>query len=388
MAVDLRDSSETPIHANPKFDQDGVILDPWSRRIVGVEWTDVLFPRQMFFEPALETMRTELAAQFEPNWMRMVSWSKDRSGVIVFGELPNDRDKGSFYIYTPSTKNLARLTESRPLLADAPIAGVQSVLFRARDKTRIPLILTTPVGVEPKNLPAVMLVHGGPFSRDDARFDYWAQFLASRGYVVMQPNFRGSAGYGLAWLRAGYGEWGGLMQTDVEDAVHTLVKAGVIDPKRVCIVGASYGGYAALAGVTLTPDLYKCAVSVNGVSDLVEMLREAIDSSGKSGWRADHWQQSIGKLRDDRARIEAVSPARHADKVTAPVLLLHGSEDAVVPIRQSKLMADKLKDAGKDVTFIVLKGEDHWLSGAETRTRMLEEVELFLAKNLPVAPAE
>jgi dipeptidyl aminopeptidase/acylaminoacyl peptidase len=205
--------------------------------------------------------------------------------------------------------------------------------------------------------------------------------LASRGYAVLQANFRGSTGYGYDWFDAGRGKWGdGLMQTDVEDGVAALIKNGFVDAKRVCIMGGSYGGYAALAGATLTPDRYACAVSVNGLSDPVALLANAENTSlGRKSMTAEWWRRSMG---DDMDHLRAVSPIRNADKVHVPVLLIHGIDDSVVPIEQSRNMDSALRRAGKQVRYVELKGDDHWLSAASTRTQMLQEVEKFLAENL------
>ena len=208
-------------------------------------------------------------------------------------------------------------------------------------------------------------------------FDWWASFLASRGYAVLQPNFRGSTGYGANWEHAGRRQWGGLMQTDVEDGVAAIVRAGIADPERVCIVGASYGGYAALAGATLTPDRYKCAASVAGVADLNELLRQREAATGHESMSSDWLRSSIGDRDEDRERLRGVSPANLAERVRIPILLIHGTDDTVVPILQSRRMLDRLHDAGKNVRFVELRGDDHWLSDAETRIQMLRELETF-----------
>jgi dipeptidyl aminopeptidase/acylaminoacyl peptidase len=235
------------------------------------------------------------------------------------------------------------------------------------------------VGVEPKNLPLVLLVHGGPHARDDFTFDWWSSFLASRGYAVLQVNFRGSTGYGYDWFNAGRGRWGdGVMQTDVEDGADALVKAGHVDPRRICIMGGSYGGYAALAGATVTPERYACAVSVNGVSDPEDMLNDATRGQANS-MVAEWWRKSMG---NDKEQLRRVSPSRNARNAKAPILLLHGIDDSVVAVEQSSSMNKKLLAAKRNVRFVELGGDDHWLSSASTRTLMLQEIESFLAQNL------
>jgi len=227
----------------------------------------------------------------------------------------------------------------------------------------------------------VLLVHGGPHASDNFTYDWWSSFLASRGYAVLQANYRGSTGQGYDWFNAGRGRWGdGVMQTDVEDGMAALVKDGTVDASRVCIMGASYGGYAALAGATVTPDRYSCAVSINGVSDPERMLNDARGGQwGKRGMSAEWWGKSMGS---DMAQLHSVSPLAQAAKVRMPILIMHGIDDSVVTVDQSRNMSSKLKRLGKNVRYVEVKGDDHWLSGASTRTQVLMEIEKFLAANL------
>jgi dipeptidyl aminopeptidase/acylaminoacyl peptidase len=236
------------------------------------------------------------------------------------------------------------------------------------------------VGVEQKNLPLVLLVHGGPHARDDFTFDWWASFLASRGYAVLQPNFRGSTGYGYEWFDAGRKGWGdGVMQTDVEDGAVALVKAGHVDAARICIMGGSYGGYAALAGATLTPERYACAVSVNGLSDPEDMLKD-VQRGGRTSMVAEWWRKSMGA--NDMEHLRKISPLRNAEQARIPILLLHGIDDSVVPVEQSRDMNARLLRAKRNVRYVEISGDDHWLSGASTRTQVLTEIETFLAQSL------
>jgi dienelactone hydrolase len=268
--------------------------------------------------------------------------------------------------------------EAYPLLADVDLGTRKAVMYAARDGTQIPAILTLPPKVDDKNLPMVVLVHGGPAGHDSTDFDWWAQFLASRGYAVLQPQFRGSTGYGTAFERAGHGQWGGLMQDDVTDGVNALVTQGVADAKRVCIVGASYGGYAALAGVTLTPQLYACAVSINGISDLVSMQGYIKEHFGMGA--LDGWREELGTLSSDK--LAAKSPARLAEQIRVPVMLMHSADDTVVPQTQTDAMAKALQGVGAKVTLVTLEGDDHWFSRGNTRMQMLKELDTFLASNL------
>ncbi|MEJ0085710.1 MAG: S9 family peptidase [Pseudomonadota bacterium] len=355
------------------------IGDPWTHRVVGLAWTDDL-PKQMYFDDQLQTLYTAIQQYFGGGYAKLQSWSRDRSRALVFGERAGDA--GAYYVYDRETKKLRVLGKLYPALGTAQSLGDRrAIKYSSRDGTPIPAYLTLPGGTEPRNLPLVLLVHGGPHARDDFTFNWWASFLASRGYAVLQPNYRGSIGYGYDWFNAGRGGWGdGVMQTDVEDGVAALAKSGYVDASRVCIMGGSYGGYAALAGATLTPERYACAVSINGLSDPERLLNDSRSGDrGKRGASAEWWGRSMGS---DMDHLHKVSPIAQASHARAPILIMHGADDSVVPVEQSRSMSGKLRRDGKDVKYIELKGDDHWLSAASTRTQMLSEVEAFLAEHL------
>ena len=211
-----------------------------------------------------------------------------------------------------------------------------------------------------------------------------SQYFANRGYLVLQPNFRGSTGFGRECQDAGRGEWGGKMQDDITDGINALVTAGYIDPDRICIAGASYGGYAALAGATFTPDLYQCVVAIAPVSDLNLMLSDEKRERGNNHWVVSYWEGVMAEGEARKAKLRAISPYHFADRVSAPVLLLHGDDDTIVPISQSNRMKSALERADKDVTLIKLKGEDHWLSVADTRLQTLQAMDAFISEHLPL----
>lgn len=384
-AFDRATGASEVLFAREGLDVAGAINDPWTRRVVGVSWVDDDIERQ-YLDPDLQRVYEAAVAALGGS-VDLETWSRDRSKFIIYAE--RGLDGGGYYLFTPAANTMRRLAMRYPELAERADGQRQAIRYRARDGVRIPGILTLPAGGS-QNLPLVLLPHGGPHGpRDDLGFDWWATFLASRGYAVLQPNYRGSGGYGLAWQSAGYRQWGGLMQHDLDDGVDALARAGIIDPSRVCIVGASYGGYAALAGATLTPDRYRCAVSVAGVSDLSQMLLDAERrTGGDDTMLSDWWRQSIGDREEDRASVRAASPINAVEHVRAPILLIHGTDDTVVPIEQSRRMLRALQGAGKDVRFVELRGDDHWLSDAPTRIQMLREVETFLARHLPVNPPQ
>lgn len=376
-------ASEIVFRPEQAGELDGFESDPWTGRIVGVATTGER-AEQHFFDPDLQAASAEVSRVFDSE-ATLVSWSRDRRRFVVYGE--SGIDGGAYYLYQPEQQSFRSFGALYPELFDARVQITRlSITYPARDGVRIPAYVTLPPGGEhARNLPVVVLVHGGPHARDTFAFDWWASFLASRGYLVLQPNFRGSGGYGRAWEEAGWGQWGGLMQTDVEDGLRALTRNGMADPGRACIVGASYGGYAALAGAALTPDLYVCAASVAGVADLEAMLLTDVRETGAYSPTVDYWRRSIGDREADIERIRAVSPVNLTDRVRIPILLIHGTDDTVVPIQQSRLMQRRLQAAGKDVRLVELTGDDHWLSDEPTRVQMLRELEGFLAQHLSTA---
>jgi dipeptidyl aminopeptidase/acylaminoacyl peptidase len=260
---------------------------------------------------------------------------------------------------------------------------VRRITYAAADGMQIPAYLTLPPGRDPKNLPLIVLPHGGPAVRDTADFDWWSQALADQGYAVLRPNYRGSL-LSERFLAAGFGEWGRKMQTDLSDGVRFLVKEGLVDPGRVCIVGASYGGYAALAGVSLDPGVYRCAVSVAGLADLKRML-DWVNTNNMSSKNHEQrfWDRFMGVTGPGDPVLSQISPINHLDAINVPVLLIHGRDDTVVPFEQSEVMFKALHRSQKPVDLVVLDHEDHWLSRGDTRLQMLKSTVAFLRAHNP-----
>jgi len=356
------------------------IRDPLSGLLIGgVTNSDT--PRTILFDPALQAKFDKVARALAPETVTLTSTTPNLDRMIVLAEGPGD--SGTYFLVDLAGGKVQAVAWRYPSILQDAVGAIRIVDYKAADGLQMQGILTLPPGRDAKSLPLVVLPHGGPEARDYARFDWWAQAFASRGYAVFQPNFRGSDGFGKAFRDAGHGEWGRKMQTDVSDGVAELARQGLVDPKRACIVGASYGGYVALAGVTVQQGLYRCAVSVAGLSDLNAFLFWREEKFGQTGQvdRIDHLFMGVTSAGDSSLR--SLSPAHLASRADAPVLLVHGKDDTVVPIEQSLIMRDALSGAGKPVELVLLTGEDHWLSKAATRTQMLEESVSFVEKYNP-----
>ncbi|MES1195761.1 MAG: S9 family peptidase [Steroidobacter sp.] len=365
----------------PEWRGSTYITDSKTQHLIGV--VDISAHRRYrFFDATLQQQWDQVAQSFQDEEVFLESWSDDHRKLIlkVFG-----KRTGAGYVFVDLiSKTKSYAGDLYAGIGANDIALVKPITYKAADGLQIPGYLTLPNGRELVKLPLVVLPHGGPDARDVLEFDWWAQALASRGYIVLQPNYRGSSSVDERLRQAGYGEWGRKMQTDLSDGVRQLVKLGFVDPARVCIVGASYGGYAALAAAAFEPEAYRCAVSVAGVSDVKRLVADTINTGVSDESRATRYLlRYIGADNPDDPRIDEISPALHADKIKIPILLLHGSNDSVVQFEQSQIMADALRKAGKSYELVKLKSEDHWLSKAETRLQMLEETVRFLEKNNP-----
>jgi dipeptidyl aminopeptidase/acylaminoacyl peptidase len=359
-------------------DLDEPLEDPATHRMIGgLSIEDQT--EYVFFDAALQRRWKSVMHAFPNERVELVSSSSDMKQFVVLVDSP-----ANGYRYM--------LVNMNTLKAD-PLGDVydglettletRRITYEAADGLKIPAYLTLPAGRPATKLPLVVLPHGGPAARDTIDFDWWAQALAAQGYAVLKPNYRGSTTT-LTFKEAGYGEWGRKMQTDLSDGVRYLAKEGIIDPARVCIVGGSYGGYAALAGVTIDHGVYRCAVSVAGVSDLKRML--AWEREGEGGGKhigSRFWDRYMAVTGPGDPALDAISPIKHIDQVDVPVLLIHGKDDTVVPYEQSEVMLKALTKANKKVELVTMKKEDHWLSRGETRLLMLQSSIAFLKANNP-----
>jgi dipeptidyl aminopeptidase/acylaminoacyl peptidase len=357
---------------------EGYIDDPTSRRLVGVDLYGDR-PEQRFFDPVLAARQAAFAKALGGHPL-LISWSADFKRMILFTE--GDGDAGTYWLF--DGKAVKPYGYLYPDLPDANVGARTMITYQAADGLELRGVLTLPPGRAAKGLPLVVMPHGGPQGHDDLDFDWLAEAFAGRGYAVFQPNFRGSDGQGKAFRDAGFGQWGRKMQTDISDGVAELARRGVIDPKRACIVGASYGGYAALAGVTVQQGLYRCAVSDAGISDLNDFLEwKSPTQDDDRDATTRYLRRFVGARGNDDPTLHALSPARLAARADAPILLIHGADDSVVPLFQSRKMEEALRKAGKPVEFVLLKGEDHWLSRDATRKAMLKAAVDFVEAHDP-----
>jgi dipeptidyl aminopeptidase/acylaminoacyl peptidase len=364
---------------------DEPIHDRQTRQWIGTI-TDGDAPRYAMFSPAFEARVRGALKAFPGYRAQLISWSADFNRMIMFTE--GGDDSGTYWIVDIATKKANPLGSAYPLIQAQDVGPVKMIDYKAADGLALRGVLTLPPGRVSKTLPLVVMPHGGPQDRDYPGFVGWAQAYASRGYAVFQPNFRGSNGYGAKFVEAGYGEWGRKMQTDISDGVAELARQGLIDPKRACIVGASYGGYAALAGVTVQQGLYRCAVSFAGVADPARMLEDENEAAGDQSTAATrYWKTFMGVDKSGWDSLKAISPVNLAARADAPILLIHGKDDVTVRINQSDAMERALKRAGKPVERITLDGTDHYLLLEDTRIATLKASVDFVLKYNPPDPA-
>ena len=377
-AIPLDGSPAKLVAEDPSADITNVYTDPYTGAIIGV-YVSGSVSDVRWLEPPAQQRQDVLQRAFPGRQVHVYGWTVDGTKTLASVETPSSPP--IYYIVDFTTHRADIAAEEYPALAGVPLGEVKEISYKARDGTSIPGYLTLPATKPVGAIPLVVLPHGGPQARDYPGFDWLPQFLASRGYAVLQPQFRGSTGFGDAFREAGYRQWGGLMQDDVTDGVNAMIEQGIADPHRICIVGASYGGYAALAGAAFTPELYSCAVSISGVSDLPALMREEVPLyEGTISNSMSDWKAHIGG--PNGSNLAAKSPINSVKAIKIPILIVYGTGDSIVPNAQSEKMVLALKSAGKSVSVAILAGEDHWLSRTETRVQVLKELEAFLGAHL------
>lgn len=366
-----------PVYENPTVDISNILLDS-KGELSAVSYEDDR-RRTYWFDPKLRDLQGQLDKVLPGAENDVVDMSADQSRVLVWSG--GAADPGAYYLLNRTSRQM------RPLFAAYSIdpnmlSAVKAVSYNARDGLEIPAYLTLPRDRTASKLPLIVLPHGGPFARDDWEYDPLVQFLASRGYAVLQPEFRGSTGYGRAFVERGYGQWGRGMQDDLDDGVDWLAKLGEVDPRRVCVVGASYGGYAALWAAIRNPDRYRCAVSFAGVTDLAAQLGDNRKMFSAARYFRE-WRTKVqGTANVDLASI---SPLQQAKRVKIPVLIAHGEDDDTVRVQQGHRMAEALQKAGADVESVFYKDQGHDWGNDEHRTDFLRRLDSFLARHNPAS---
>jgi dienelactone hydrolase len=372
--VDLltREDIRTVFTAPAGAEVEGITVSADGKELLGV-LTSEAENDVHWVNPELAALQAQFDKAVGDRKARIVSMSRDRSRMLVHVSRPDH--PGTIYFFDVADGILRQVAQLNETIGNRRLSPVRMVKYKARDGLEIEAVLTLPLGAEPRNLPIVMLPHGGPWGQDGLTYDYWAQFIASRGYAVIQPNFRGSTGYGTEFMKKGQGQMGLAMQDDITDGLRWAVAQGIADPKRACIAGASYGGYAAMWGVAKDPEQYRCAISVSGVANLRREVNDFGDSLYGAKYK-DDWQ----RMTPDFA---AVSPINAVARIKAPLLLVHGKKDVTVDHGQSSSMHGRMRDAGKDVEFVSLPEADHYFTRQADREVLLGSIEAFLAKHNP-----
>ena len=355
------------------------VFDPLAKKLVGgagcidrlpVAWIDEKWA-------ALQKQIDQVL----PNAVNVFYPPEQSKRLLVFSY--SDVNPGTVYLFDLRTRKLEQLIDARPWIKPSDMAESRVIKLTARDDLPLTAVLTTPRGVLAKNLPMVVLIHGGPWIPGAQwRWDDEAQFFASRGYAVLQPNFRGTIGVGLRHLLASFKQWGLSMQDDVSDSVQWAVKQGIADPKRICTFGANYGGYAALQALVRTPDAYQCAVSYGGLTDLQLFHSVTWSDTSDTDFNKFLFPVMVGDPDRDKAVLRATSPAQNADKIKAAVMLAHGVEDRRVPLVHAERMRAALEREGKTVEWMVKNDEGQGFTKPENRVEFYTRVEAFLKRHI------
>lgn len=355
----------------------GPVFSRSRRALVGIRYYEEA-PRVKWLDPEFARFQTAVNRTLPDTVNVLVNESTDGKRQLWLGF--SDQDPGYFCVLDLEKKTVLPVGTVRPWIKPASMAPMLAVKYAARDGLTIHGYLTVPVGYPPKNLPLVVLPHGGPWVRDVWGFDPLVQLLANRGYAVLQMNYRGSTGYGEALSREATREIGGKVQDDIEDGARWAIAAGVADPKRLAIVGHSYGGYSALFALGRTPELYRCGIATAGVTDWVAFLDDSDIAEYKSASR--HWREQLGDPEKDRERLRTVSPVNFADRIVAPVLIIQGRQDQRVPQDQAKRMLAALEKAGRPAESLFVAGMGHSFGDQKQRLEIYQRIVGFLERHL------
>lgn len=369
--MDLADERDPQlVFSHPLVDVETPVLAS-DGRLLGL-WYELDRPFLQYVDAKMNSLMRSVNEATPDRFNTITDYNRDETKLVI--RSMSDIDYGTYHILDRNTNRLSRLSSAYPELAKVELGRMRSIVYKAQDGTEIPGYLTVPPGKRAEKLPLVVMPHGGPIARDSWEFDFLRAFLVDRGYAVLQMNFRGSSGYGAKWFYDAHQDWGGLTYADITDATRWAIAEGIADPKRVAIVGWSFGGYAALLGAVRNGDLYRCAISIAGISDLKQLLDEARHFT--------NYKIAKAQIGDQSEKLKADSPLRHVDSIKMPVLLVHGDKDSQVEVDHSKRMASALKRADKPHRVVILEDATHQLGRKSDRMTLLTEVEKFLTENL------
>lgn len=366
-----------PIFEHPEVDVDDVLVDPGSFEIAAVQYEDDR--RRLFWlDRDMGALQAKLDHALPDAENVAIDWSADRNRVLVWSD--SGSDPGRYFLLDRATSKMHAVVDPYPRIDPAAMSPVKPIRFTTRDGLQLRGYLTLPRGREARNLPLVLMPHGGPFDRDHWEYDALVQFLANRGYAVLQPEFRGSTGFGKDLVEKGYGQRGLRMQDDLDDSVDWIARTGQIDPKRVCVVGLSYGGYAAMWGAVRNPERYRCAASMAGASDLPALYNYDRNLFSATRYYRE-WRTQV--VAQTEPQLRSVSPINFTTKLKVPLLIAHGEEDERIPPQQSHAMVDALTKAGANVTSVFYEHSGHGFDSSADLEDWLKRLEAFLAKYNP-----
>ena len=373
--------------SEPKFVQEGtdvvrILKNDHNQEFKGILYSGLL-PNFQYVDDELQSYIASIQSTFPTSGVRPVSFTPDDKLIVV--KISGNEGASQYAIFNTVTSGLKLIGSSYPQVNSADIANIKAIRYKSSDGTPITAVVTWPKEAkEKKNLPLIVYPHGGPENFNTLEFNWLAQYFSRKGYLVLQPNFRGSSGFGTPFRDAGRGKWGKEMQEDISEGVRSLIKNGSVDPERVCIMGIGYGGYAALAGGAFTADLYKCVVSVEGISDLHKFMDNHKQNYGRDSATYNYWKKSVGDLETESEKLKNRSPVNFADNFKAPVLLVYEQENSSSTTTQSKRMQKALKKANKENELVVLTGGGHWETDSKIRLELLQKISDFIEKHNPV----